>query len=242
MFFLKMPHHHQPTIIHHQWIHTLICFYFHVDTLFESSSYLNIQHGSSHAALCTFYIFRTKNRMKEKELSSLQLTTFCIFIIICRFDSFLFFNMPFERLFVHKPLRTLFIFFLFSLFRVPGNEKCEWEKKKWKKWKYSGLSSLNQVDGSSQFSVFWILIYWTSNTERWALVSICFLLPPRSTLHALYFFSFFFFSQGICLYCYRWTVNGKRKKLFRCIIIIVFYHQYWQFSNANCEYSSAHKP
>lgn len=112
----------------------------------------------------------------------------------------------------------------------------------WKEVKELKIFGLELVESSGWiFTVFRFLNTNILNIEHWTMSFGLFLLLAAST-HSTFFS--IFFSQGMCLlYCYRWTVIGKRKKkLFRCIIIIVFYHQYWQFSNANCEYSSAHKP
>lgn len=108
MFFSRVPHHHHTSSMK---FHTLICYYFHVDTLFESLSYFNM---ARHLPLST------PTKKKKGRIYSLFGTfflfffiLFCIFIIIRRF---IFTSNTYEKLLISHCVHLLFYFLIFSVF------------------------------------------------------------------------------------------------------------------------------
>lgn len=218
------------------------CWY--VIWIFITLKHSNMAHHMPHSSI--FYIFRTKMGTNKKNflLGNSQLFAFLLSFVVsihfyfstCHSEGCMSFS------FISHCVHLLFSFYFHcSEFRVT---KSADEKKK-KQVKELKIFGLELVESSGWiFTVFRFLNTNILNIEYWTMSFRLSFLFAASTLHALYsvsFFLFFYFARNLSILL---PVNSEcqKKKLFRCIIIIVFYHQYWQFSNANCEYSSAHKP
>lgn len=210
MFLLKVPHHHQPThqpsyVIHHQWIHILICFYFYVDR-FESSSCLNIQHGSSLAALFYYIYLLHENGnflLRNSRFFAFLLSFFVVSI------HFYFSNQPFQRLhefFVHKPIAyTCYFLFIFIVPSSGYHRKVRMRKKKWIKLK---IFELALVESSGWiFTVFRFLNTNILNIEHWTMSFGLSLLLEAST-HST-FFLFFLFARNFSILL---PVHSERQK------------------------------